>query len=104
MAIVGELSRMNWPDVPELYSLLDCYEERWKLTYPGLEITREVMRAAEWCAANPARKPKKRWHRFMVLWLARNQAALERIELREQLQQAQRRADASVGLWEGYRK
>lgn len=94
---------MNWPDAPELYALLDRYEERWALTYPALNIVREVMRAAEWCEANPARRPKKNYKRFMVLWLARNQAAIERAEAREAWQREQQRIDASVGKWEGYK-
>lgn len=95
---------VNWPDFPQLWSLLSVNEERWKYTYPGLEIQREVLRMGEWLEANPAKRPRKNWKRFMTLWLARNQAALERVELREEIQREQRRADASVGLWEGYRK
>jgi hypothetical protein len=93
---------MNWPEVPQLWSILSLCEARWKLTYPGLEIEREVLRMGEWLEANPTRWPKKNWRRFMVTWLARNQAALERAEAREMIQRAQRRADASVGKWEGY--
>lgn len=88
---------MNWPDIPELWALLDRYEDRWKLTYPGLEIQREVLRMGEWCEANPARKPKRNWKRFMTLWLARNQAALERAEVREQAERQYNRIQAGVG-------
>ena len=92
---------VNWPEIPELWALLDRYEERWKLTYPGLNITREVMRAAEWCEANPARKPKRNWKRFMTLWLARNQARLEEAYLREEIKREQQRTDAMVGKYRG---
>lgn len=94
---------MNWPDTPELYALLDRYEERWAFVYPSLEIQREILRMAEWCAANPSKKPKRNWKRFAVNWLAKNQAAIERVEIREIMQREQQRADASVGKWEGYR-
>lgn len=92
---------MNWPDVPQLYSIASVCEERWRYVYPGLEIDREILRMAEWIEANPERKPKKNWKRFMTLWLARNQAALERVEMREQVQREQRRMDASVGAYRG---
>ena len=88
---------MNWPDVPELWSLLSRYEDRWRYTYPALNITQEVLRAAEWVEANPKKAPKKNWKRFMTLWLARNQAAIERAEARELVQREQQRADAMVG-------
>jgi len=56
---------------------------------------------AEWIEANPQRAPKRNWKRFMVTWLARNQAAMERAELREYVQREQQRADASVGKYRG---
>jgi hypothetical protein len=94
--------QIEWPDVPQLWALFDQFEDRWKFVYPGLEIQREILRMAEWCAANPTKKPKRNWKRFVVNWLAKNQASLERIEIREIMQRQQQRADAMVGLWEGY--
>lgn len=93
---------MNWPDFPQLWSLLSLNEERWRYTYPGLEIQREVLRMGEWLEANPRRKPRN-FKRFMVNWLAKNQAALERVELREEIQREQRHVDAMVGKWSGYK-
>ena len=87
-------SVINWPDFPQLWKNFSLYEDRWKFTYPGLEIEREILRMGEYLEANPSKKPKKNWKRFMVLWLARNQAALERAEAREIVQRMQRRADA----------
>ena len=92
---------MNWPEVPQLWSILSLCEERWRYTYPALNIEAEVLRMGEWIEANPARAPKKNWKRFMVAWLARNQAALERAEAREMIQREQMRADASVGRFNG---
>lgn len=94
---------LNWPQIPELWNCLSRYEDRWRFCYPALEIEREVLRMAEWIEANPRHKPRN-FKRFMVRWLARNQAAIERAEAREMIERAQRRADASVGLWEGYRR
>lgn len=94
---------MNWPDIPELWAVLSQCEDRWRFTYPGLDISTEVLRMGEWIEANRKRAPKKNWKRFMVRWLARNQAALERAEAREIVQREQRRADASVGKWSGYK-
>lgn len=94
---------MNWPDVPQLWSLLSLCEDRWRYTYPDLNITQEVLRAAEWIEANPKKAPKRNWKRFMILWLAKNQASIERAEAREMVQREQQRADAMVGKWEGYK-
>lgn len=90
-----------WVDTPELWAALSLYEDRWKFVYPGLELDREVLRMAEWIEANPQRAPKKNYKAFMVRWLARNQASMERVELREQIQRAQRHVDASVGKYRG---
>ena len=90
---------IDWPDIPELWALYDRYEPRWKLSYPGLEIQREVLRMAEWCEANKSRQPKKNWQRFMVAWLNRSQAKAEAVELREALERQRRHADAMVGTY-----
>jgi len=102
--MVEQGSGVPWPDVPELWNLLDRYEDRWKFAYPGLNIQAEVLRMMEWCEANRSKQPKKNWHRFAVTWLNKNQRGLEQANWREELQRAQRHADARVGLWEGYRK
>lgn len=91
---------MNWPDYPQLWSVLSVCEDRWKFTYPGLEIEREVLRMGEWLEAHPHRKPRN-WKRFMVGWLARNQAAVERTVAREMIQREQQRVDAEVGKYRG---
>lgn len=92
---------MNWPDVPQLWNLLDRYEERWKLTYPALNITAEVLRMGEWCEANKSKQPKKNWKRFATLWLARNQAALERAEARQMVEHEYQRVASEVGKFRG---
>ena len=92
---------MNWPDIPELWAVLSQCEDRWRYTYPGLQIQQEVLRMGEWIEANPRKAPRKNFKRFMVTWLARNQAMLERAEAREMVAREQRRADASVGRFEG---
>lgn len=88
---------MNWPDQPELYALLDRYEDRWKFLYPALNITKEVMLMAEWCddPANKSRKPKKNWRRFAETWLSRNQSRLEVAEVRELVQHENNRLAAN---------
>jgi hypothetical protein len=85
---------LNWPDIPQLWSILSVCEDRWKFTYPALEIEREVLRMGEWIEANPSKRPKKNWKRFMVLWLARNQAAAERTEIRQLIEREQLRLAA----------
>lgn len=86
---------MNWPDMPKLYALLDRYEDRWKLTYPGVDVQREIMKAAEWCEANHARK--RNWKRFAVNWLARAHGRLLEAEVRQLVQREQQRVDSAVG-------
>lgn len=90
---------MNFPDVPQLWSILSVCEDRWRFTYPGVDIEREVMKMAEWCEANPRDKPKSRWKRFMVGWLASAHTKLLAAEVREIAQREQRRADALVGSY-----
>lgn len=92
---------MNWPDQPELWNLLDRYEDRWRYTYPDLNITREIMRMAEWCEANPTKRPKKNWKRFATLWLARNQQAIERSVAREAWNHAYNTVQSEVGKFRG---
>lgn len=88
---------MNWPDIPELWACLSLFEDRWAYVYPGLELTRETLRMAEWLEANPSRRPRKNYKAFMVKWLARSQASIERAEAREAWQREQQRVDAMVG-------
>lgn len=45
---------------------------RWREIYPGVNITRELLKMAEWCRANPERKKTKRGvNRFITSWLGR---------------------------------
>jgi hypothetical protein len=92
---------VNWPDVPELYALLDRFEERWKLAYPGLNITAEVLRMAEWCDANGKRGHKRNWQRFAVNWLARAHTRLLEQEVRTLVLREQQRIDSAVGKFRG---
>lgn len=91
---------MNWPDFPQLWSLLSVNEERWKFTYPDLKVDQEVLRMGEWLEANPKRHPRN-WKRFMVNWLAKNQRVYELTLAREAWQREQQRADAMVGKYRG---
>lgn len=88
---------MNWPDQPELYALLDRYEDRWKLTYPGVDVQREIMKAAEWCEANGKRGQKRNWKRFAVNWLSTAHGRLLEAEVRQLVTREQDRADSAVG-------
>jgi hypothetical protein len=92
---------VNWPEVPQLWAILSICEERWRYTYPDLDIQREVLRMGEWIEANQGRRPKKNYKAFMVRWLARSQASIERTALRDMIQREQQRADASVGRFRG---
>lgn len=84
----------EWPDIPELWQLLSRYEERWAFLYPDIDLTKEVLRMAEWCEANPGKRPKKNWKRFMTLWLGRSQSRMEVAEVIERVKREDMRLAA----------
>jgi hypothetical protein len=43
----------------------------WEKAYPGVDISRELARAAAWTAANPRRAPRRDCTRFLNAWLGR---------------------------------
>ena len=46
--------------------------EEWKSVYTNVDVMQEVLKAREWCRANPKRL-KVKWKRFLVNWLNENQ-------------------------------
>ena len=46
--------------------------EEWKSVYTNVDVMQEVLKAREWCRANPKRL-KVTWKRFLVNWLNENQ-------------------------------
>ena len=46
--------------------------EEWKSVYTNVDVLQEVLKAKEWCKANPKRR-KVNWKRFLVNWLNENQ-------------------------------
>lgn len=46
---------------------------RWKAAYPATDPNTEVLRAAEWCAANPERGKKSNYRKFLTDWMSRTQ-------------------------------
>jgi hypothetical protein len=77
-------------------------------TFPGVPVAVELQKMKVWLQSNPHRANKKNWPRFICNWLGachgRLLQAQTAAEVREYLRTAQRRADANVGLWEGYRR
>ena len=46
--------------------------EEWKSVYTDVDVMQEVLKARDWCRANPKRLEVK-WKRFLVNWLNENQ-------------------------------
>ena len=46
--------------------------EEWKSVYTNVDVMQEVLKAREWCRANPKRL-KVKWKRFLVNWLNESQ-------------------------------
>lgn len=67
----------------------------------------ELKKMEGWLRANPERR-KKRYMRFAFNWLAKVHGRLLEAEVaatvRATIGRQQERADASVGLWEGYKR
>jgi len=87
---------VNWPDIPQLWSILSVCEDRWRFTYPGVDIEREVLKMGEWLEANPRRKPRN-YKRFAVNWLASAHGRLLEAQVRALAQREQDRVDSAVG-------
>lgn len=47
--------------------------DEWKKAYPALDITNELDRMAQWLLANPEKRRMKKYRRFIVNWLSRQQ-------------------------------
>jgi len=45
----------------------------WATAFPACTLDIELIRAAEWLKANPAKARKSNWRRFLVSWLTRSQ-------------------------------
>ena len=52
------------------FSSLDGKLENWKLKYPRIDVSAEVVKMRAWLEANPERK-KRNYDRFVVNWLNR---------------------------------
>ena len=46
--------------------------EEWEAVYTNVDVMQEVLKAREWCRANPKRR-KVNWKRFLVNWLNEKQ-------------------------------
>jgi uncharacterized protein YdaU (DUF1376 family) len=53
--------------------ITDADRNSWATAYPACTLDIELVRAAEWLRANPAKARKSNWRRFLVSWLTRSQ-------------------------------
>lgn len=64
------VARIAWNEQRgEFTGITDERLAEWRGAYPDLDVTLSLKRAAQWMAANPARR-KKNVERFLVNWLA----------------------------------
>jgi uncharacterized protein YdaU (DUF1376 family) len=53
--------------------ITDADRSAWATAFPACKLDIELVRAAEWLKANPAKARKSNWRRFVVSWLTRSQ-------------------------------
>lgn len=54
------------------HNIPDALISKWKVSCPGIDITREIARAEAWVISNPKQK-KSNWERFLTNWMVRAQ-------------------------------
>jgi hypothetical protein len=77
---------------------------QYEQAYPAVPVATELSKMAQWLKANGE---KKNYPRFITNWLASAHTKLLGVqvgtEVREGIRAEQRRIDANVGTWEGYK-
>ena len=61
----------SWDD--GFTGITDGDMERWKVTYPDVNIEADILAAAEHVRSHPEKQIIKRWRRFLTSWFARTQ-------------------------------
>ena len=49
----------------------------WKIMYPHIDLTVEILRAAQWLKNNPSKSHKKNWGRYLTGWFQRTNDTVE---------------------------
>ncbi len=44
----------------------------WLIAYPGLDLSKEIIKSEQWLLANPSKSKKSLWRKYLTGWLARN--------------------------------
>lgn len=80
--------------------------DRFEQAYPAVNIRGELLKMHCWLIANPLRR-KKKYNRFINNWLAKCHGRLLEAQVsaqtREFIKLDQRRVEARVGKWDGYK-
>lgn len=50
---------------------------QWKFMYSHVELSLEIMKAAQWLKSNPSRSKKKNWRKYLTGWLQRSNETAE---------------------------
>lgn len=58
--------------------------EEWERVFPSVNVQGELLRMKEWLDANPRRR-KKNYKRFVIGWLSRTNAKVERAAMEARL-------------------
>jgi len=45
--------------------------DAWKLAFPDIDISQEIIRAEQWVLSNPTKSRKKLWRKFLTSWFSR---------------------------------
>ena len=64
---------MCWDRDAGWQGITDEDRKTWLTAYPACTLDIELVRAAEWLKANPAKAHKSNWRKFLVGWLTRSQ-------------------------------
>lgn len=49
----------------------------WKVMYPHIELSVEILKAAQWLKNNPSRSNKKQWRKYLTGWFGRANDTME---------------------------
>lgn len=57
----------------EFSGITDEDRQRWRQTFPGVDLKQEILKMQAWLDANPSKRPRSRYKAFIVRWLTKAQ-------------------------------
>lgn len=49
----------------------------WKIMYPHIDLSVELLKAAQWLKSNPSKSNKKNWRKYLTGWFGRSNDSIE---------------------------